>query len=230
MDVARIEADLEPQTLAELRAVPITPGRPLIAVDVDEVLVVFVDHLDRHIRKRGFEMRLVTYQLEGTMFPIGGDTPLPFSDCIDLINGFFHAETERQQPVAGGREALERLSEWAQVVILTNVPRHATKARRVNLDRLGLTYPMVVNSGGKGRALAWLAARAAAPAAMIDDSVRQIESAAKHLPGATRLHFAEAEFIRRIFPGCAHATEQVHDWPGAVAALERHMPASGGAE
>ena len=100
-----------------------------------------------------------------------------------------------------------------------------------NLDRLGLTYPMVVNSGGKGRALSWLAARAGAPVAMVDDSVRQIESAAKHLPDATRLHFAEAEFIRRIFPGCAHATEQVYDWPGAVAALERNMGQAGsGAE
>ena len=116
MDLAEIEEGLEPATLEDLRTVPIIAGRPLIAVDVDEVLVVFVDHLDPHIRTKGFEMRLVTYQLEGTMFPIGGDVPLPFSDCIDLINGFFHAETENQRPVPGGREALARLGEWAQVV------------------------------------------------------------------------------------------------------------------
>ena len=82
---------------------------------------------------------------------------------------------------------------------------------------------MVVNSGGKGRAFSWLAAQAKAPAAMIDDSVKQIESIAKHVPDAIRLHFAEAEFIRRMFPECAHATEQVHDWPATVAALKRHL-------
>jgi len=223
MDLSEIEAGLAPETLAELRAVPIVRGRPLIAVDADEVLVVFVDHLDRHIRAQGFEMRMVTYQLEGTMFPIGSDLALPLEDCIELINGFFHERTLEQAAVPGGAAALARLAEDAQIVILTNVPRHATQARRANLDGLGLRYPMVVNSGGKGRAMAWLAAKAMAPTAFVDDSVTQIESVARHAPDVVRLHFAEAEFIRRIFPDCAHATEQVHDWPGCEAALRARL-------
>lgn len=223
MTLDELEEGIAPETLAELRAVPITPGRPLIAVDVDEVLVIFVDHLRRYIRTLGYEMHLVTYQLEGSIFPIGSDDPVPFDGCIELINEFFQKQTLQQDPVPGGKPALERLSEDAQIVILTNVPRHATSARRANLDALGIHWPMVVNSGGKGRAMAWLAHHAQAPCGFVDDSVNQIESVAKHVPDAVRLHFAWAEFIRRIFPSCEHATTQVHDWDNAEAELRQRL-------
>jgi len=223
MDLAEIEAGISPETLQQLKAVSITAGCPLIAVDVDEVLVHFVPHLDRYIRTLGFEMRLVTYQLEGSMFPIGSDDPLPFDDCIGLINKFFEEETLRQEPVPGGVDALARLAEWAQIVILTNVPRHATAARRQNLDALGIPYPLVVNSGGKGRAMAWLAMQARASCCFVDDSVKQIESVAKHAPDVCRVHYAGADFIARIFPDCEFATEQARDWDNVEAMLRRQL-------
>lgn len=225
MTPEEIAQDLAPETLAELRAVPLEPGRPLIAVDVDEVLVVFVDHLSRYIRTLGFEMRLVRYQLEGSMFPVGSDAPLPFDDCIALINRFFEAETEAQQAIPGGAAALASLQDVAQIVILTNVPRRATEARRRNLDALGLPYPLVVNSGGKGRAMAWLAASVGAPCAFVDDSVKQIESVAKHTPEVFRIHFAWADFIDRIFPDCEHASARARSWAGAEALLRANLGA-----
>ncbi|MEM6663540.1 MAG: hypothetical protein AAF666_15325 [Pseudomonadota bacterium] len=224
MSLTEIESELAPETLDQLRAVPIVKGHPLIAVDVDDTLVVFVDHLDRFIRTLGFEMRLVTYQLEGTMFPIGSDEALPFDDCIGLINRFFEEQALEQEPILGGVDALLRLSSLAQIVILTNVPRRATKDRRRNLDHIGLPYPLVVNSGGKGRAMAWLAEHAAAPTALVDDSVSQMQSASIHAPGVIRIHFAGVEHVRRIFPSCEHATAQVHDW---AACEERLVTALG---
>lgn len=221
MDLDALEAEIAPQTLSQLKAIPIEYGRPVVAVDVDEVLVVFVDHLSRYIRTLGFEMRLVRYQLEGSIFPIGTDDAVPFDECIDLINQYFTHETLNQEAVPGGRSALLNLEREAQIVLLTNVPRHATELRRQNLEALGLAWPMAVNSGGKGRAMAWLAAKAAAPAALIDDSSSQLESVAKHAPHTTRIHFAWAEHIARLYNGCPHATEQVHDWPGAEAAVHR---------
>ena len=223
MKITDIAAGIPPETLRTLESLDLELGRPLIAVDCDEVLVVFVDHLDRYIRTLGYEMRLVSYQLEGTMFPIGSDEPLPFDDCIDLINRFFDHETLNQKPVPGGIQALRRLSELAQIVILTNVPHHAAADRRANLDALGLDFPMVVNTGGKGRAMAWLAAMAGATTAFIDDSVNQIESVAKHAPQVVRLHFAAADFIRRLYPECPAATLQVHGWPACERALRDRL-------
>jgi hypothetical protein len=210
-------------TLAQLEALEITRGRPLIAVDVDDCLAVFVDHLHRYIGTLGYEMRLERYELEGSMFPIGSDAALPFAECIELINRFFEHECARQQAVPGGAEALHRLGAEAQIVILTNVPEFAGEVRRRNLAGLGIPWPVVVNTGGKGRAMAWLARAAGAPAAFVDDSVRQIESVAKHAPGVVRLHFAGAEFIRRLFPECAAATCQVHDWDEAERVLRAEL-------
>lgn len=210
---------LSAATLTELEALSLTPGAPLIAVDVDEVLVHFVPHLSRYIGGLGYRMQLDSYQLEGSIFEIGSDDPVPFAGCIALINQFFDHETEAQAPVPGGVEALTRLAGRAQIVILTNVPRHATEARRRNLDALGVPFPMVVNSGGKGRAMAWLAEQVAAPVAMVDDSVTQIESIARRAPDAFRVHFAAADFIQRLFPACDAASTQVRDWAGAETVL-----------
>lgn len=220
-DLTEIEEGLEPLTLAELRALPLTNGVPVIAVDADDTLVHFVRHLSAWMLGRGFEMRLDNYQLEGSMFPRGSQDPLPFQDCIALINAFFAEETACQEALEGGIEALAGLAPDAQIVILTNVPRHAAPARKENLEGLGLGYPQVVNSGGKGRAVAWLATRAAAPVALVDDSASQLESVARHSPQALRVHFAGTEHIRRLYPSCAHAHAQVHDWPACAAALRQ---------
>jgi hypothetical protein len=211
------------QTLAQLEALEIRRGRPLIAVDVDDCLAVFVDHLHRYIGTLGYEMRLDRYELEGSMFRTGSNAALPFDECIRLIHRFFEDECLRQQAVPGGVEALRSLGGDAQVVILTNVPGFAGDMRRQNLAGLGIAWPVVVNTGGKGRAMAWLAAAADAPAAFVDDSVRQIESVARHAPEVVRLHFAGAEFIRRLFPECAAATCQVHDWAEAERVLRAEL-------
>ena len=218
---------IPPQTLAELEALEITRGRPLIAVDVDDCLAIFVDHLHEFVGTLGYEMRLERYELEGSMFPVGSDAALPFQECIGLIKRFFEQECVRQQAVPGGAEALQSLSLDAQIVILTNVPGFAGETRRQNLAGLGISWPVVVNTGGKGRAMAWLADAAGAPAAFVDDSVRQIESVAKHAPDVVRLHFAGAEFIRRLFPDCAAATRQVHDWGEAERVLRTELGING---
>lgn len=212
-----------PQILEQLESLEIVRGRSLIAVDVDDCLAVFVDHLHRYIGTLGYEMRLERYELEGSIFPIGSDVALPFQECIGLINRFFEEECARQEAVPGGAEALRSLSADAQIVILTNVPAFAGEARRQNLAGLGLPWPVVVNIGGKGKAMAWLAAAAAAPAAFVDDSVRQIESVARHAPEVVRLHFAGAESVRRLFPECAEATCQVRDWVEAERVLRAEL-------
>lgn len=222
-DLARIEDELPEQTLAHLRAAGIEGGRPVIAVDVDDTLVVFVEHLDRWMRGQGMRMHLDSYQLEGSMFRNGDPNPLPFSECIEVINGFFRAEARAQKANEGGREALDALSGAAQIVILTNVPRFATEDRRANLIGLGLDYPLIVNSGGKGRAMAWLAAVSASRVALVDDSTSQLESCAKHVPDSVRVHFAGAGHIHRLFPETAHATHRVRDWEACREALEKGL-------
>ena len=219
MSLEAIEASLDPEVLAQLRALPIVAGRPLLAVDADEVLVYLAEHLARYLATIGFDMRLTQYQLEGSIFPAGCDVPVPFDDCLRLIDRFFDDETLNQVALPGAAAALARLSEQAQVVVLTNVPRHARDLRRRNLAALGMDYPMVENAGGKGRALRWMAARAGAPVAFIDDSLKQHESAARRAPEVTRIHFVGAGHLRRILPESPAAHHRVEGWEACEAVL-----------
>ncbi len=226
MTLAEIEATLDPEVLAQLRALPIEPGRPLLAVDADEVMVFLAEHLVRYLPSIGFQMRLTQYQLEGSIFPTGSGIPVPFDDCLRLIDRFFEEQTLHQQALPGAVAALDRLTALAQVVVLTNVPRHARDLRRRNLASLGMGYPMVENSGGKGRALYWMAARAAAPVVFIDDSPKQHESAARRAPEVTRIHFVGAGHLRRILPDSPAAHHRVEGWEGCEALVSRILPNS----
>ncbi len=58
--------------------------------------------------------------------------------------------------------------------------------------------------------------------------MRQIESVARHAPDVVRLHFAAAESVRRLFPECADATCQVHDWAQAERVLRAELRLGGG--
>jgi hypothetical protein len=210
--VAEIEAHLAPEALDQLRALPIEAGRPLLAVDCDEVLVHLSEHLAGWLPTIGFRMHLTRYQLEGSIFPAGSDVPVPFDDCLRMIDRFFAEETLNQRPVPGAVEALARLSGEVQVIVLTNVPRHARQLRRRNLAELGMAYPMVENAGGKGKALGWLANRVQAPVAFVDDSLKQHESAARRAPDVTRIHFVGASHLRRILPESPAAHHRVEGW------------------
>ena len=212
-----------PGTLAQLQALKIERGRPLIAVDVDDCLAVYVEHLTRWMKGIGYDLRLESYELEGSMFRTGSDKPLPFQECIEIIYRFFREQCLHQEAMPGGPEALHSLARDAQIVMLTNVPGFAGEDRRRNLEGMGVDWPVVVNTGGKGRAMAWLAEAAGAPTALVDDSVNQIESVARRAPHVVRIHFAAAESVRRLHPECASATRQVHDWAEAEAALREEL-------
>ncbi|MEM7508773.1 MAG: hypothetical protein AAF415_18745 [Pseudomonadota bacterium] len=223
MTLAETDRSLLPHLLDQLEALPLIPGRPLIAVDADEVLVLLAAHLKRFLATHGIEMRLTQYRLEGTMFPDGADHPLPFDESLGWLDRFFEDEVRRQQALPGAAEALKRLSDIAQIIVLTNVPRHGKAGRVENLAGLGIPYPVVENSGGKGPALAWCMDRVAAPMAFIDDSPKQIESAAKHAPDVLRIHFAGADYVDRLIPECADADHRVIDWQVCEAAIRAHL-------
>lgn len=202
---------LSERMLAELAAAEVTRDRPLVAVDADEVLVHFAEDFAAWCAAEGFRFQLTQYRLDSALTDSRG-APLPREEIERLIWSFIDGETHRQREIEGAAAALARLAEAAQVVILTNVPVRARAARVENLASHGMNYPVVVNEGGKGRALAWLHARAAAPAAFVDDSPAQLASAAKHAPEVHRLHLVGSALVRPVIPPVADAHHNAEDW------------------
>lgn len=227
MNLDGITSRIAPETLAELSGLPLERGRPLVALDCDEVLVEFSGHVARWLPEVGCEMRLTSYQLEGSMFRAGEEDPLPFDDCLGLLDRFFTEQTLEQRPLPGAVEAVRRIAELAQLIVLTNVPRHARDDRVTNLAALGIDCPVVVNSGGKGRALAWLAAQVAAPVVFVDDSAIQIASAARHAPSVGRVHFRGSPFIRDVMHDSPEADETAMNWDEGLEAVTRLLARPG---
>ena len=50
-------------------------------------------------------------------------------------------------------EALNKLQEYAQIIILSNVPHSVHDDRVLNLKSIGMDYPLISNEGMKGPAV-----------------------------------------------------------------------------
>ena len=108
------------------------------------------------------------------------------------------------------------------MIVLTNAPDSVRADRIANLADHGMNYPVVMNEGGKGRALRWIAQRAAAPVAFVDDSVAQHASAAKHAPAVMRFHMVAPEILRPVMAK-APGARRVESWAEAAPLIRRAL-------
>ncbi len=210
-------------TLAQLEAAGVQSGRPLLISDADEVLFRFVESFVSHIEERGHFFDWSSFRLTGNVRRTADGTVLDQSQIFSLLQQFFAERAEHIPPVPGAAEALARLARaGVQIVVLTNVPAAARDARRLALARNGMPYPVVVNTGDKGPAAAWLATRAGGPAVFVDDGPNNHVSVKQAAPGIACLHFVATERLAGLVDMPPEADGRPADWP----ALERAIAAS----
>ncbi len=164
-------------------------SRPLLISDCDEVLlhmvVPFRDWLDEvhHIHfdlVHGDWGEALRHKHDGTIVERGR--------MWELLNGFFTTEMHRQQPIDGAVAALARLSEIADIVILTNLLDEHNGSRAEQLRAVGINAPVHTNQGGKGAALARIIGQYQPSVALfVDDLDHQHQSVAEALPHVWRL-------------------------------------------
>lgn len=213
---------LPPRVERELALAGVAPGRPLLAVDADEVLVHFAEDFAAWLAAMGYGFRLTEYRLDGAILGRDG-APLPRAEIGPLIWGFIDAETKNQRAIDAAAETLARLAREVQIVVLTNAPAKARACRVANLAAHGMDYPVVMNEGGKGRAMRWLAERAEAPAAFVDDSAEQLASVAAHAPETARLHLVGPALLKPLVGRAEAAAHHPEDWRAAEAAIRRAL-------
>lgn len=203
-----------PRVLEELEEARIIRGRPLIAVDADEVLVHFASHFAEYCEERGNSFALTEYSLDSALRGPDGEA-LTREQILPLIWGFIDEQTRWQRAIQGAAAGLASLARDFQIVVLTNAPFKVRDQRIENLHEHGMQFPVVMNEGGKGRALQWLQDQADAPVAFVDDSPKQIASAAKHAPDVARFHLVGCEMLKPIVANSDDATHHPHDWAEA---------------
>ena len=206
--------------VTDLDHVIIDPRRPLIMVDVDEVLAKFMLGFEKFISRYGYEMRITRFALFQNIFSAGSEAHVGMDEGVELFNGFFRHGADDLEPAEGAADALADLSTHADIVILTNAPGHGRDARSGWLRKHGLDYPLVVNSGLKGPAAAEMSRRTAGASVFIDDLLPNLESVAESAPAVSRFQMVADERLRPLAP-CAPDRHPRHDeWPALKAAIE----------
>jgi hypothetical protein len=190
----------------------VDPERPLLIVDVDEVLGLFMEGFGRFLQGRGLEFRVDRFALFQNIYAPGAAEHLPLDEGKRHYEDFFRYGCGEMDPSPGAVEALARLSQRAGVVILTNAPSQARLARARWLGRHGLDYPLVLNSGPKGPLAAALAAQTRGPAAFIDDLIPNLDSVAETAPQVARFQMVADPRLRPFAPSAPEHHARIDDW------------------
>ena len=197
--------------------------RPLVIVDVDEVLGLFMEGFARYLAGQGLEMRFDRFALFQNIYRPGEDRHIDIETGQVHFQAYFRDAVEDMPVAEGGPEALARLSRMADIVVLTNAPGQALEGRGRWLRKHGMDYPLLVNSGLKGPVAAALAAQATGPAAFIDDMIPNLDSVAEHAPGIARFQTVADRRLRPMAPSRPDLHPRIDGWEALEAAVTRAL-------
>lgn len=201
------------------------PGRALVIVDADEVLLRFVDGFDGFLRGRSLFLDLSSYRLHGNVKRLHDSTPVLDVEVTALLDEF-RGDLDSLRLVDGAADALASFAKRADVVVLTNIPPAQAPARLRNLEAHGLNVPVVANSGPKGPAVKALTSRAAL-SFFIDDIPQHLASVAESAPDTFRIHLIGDDRLKPLLPPTPHAHLRAQDWAEASAFVHAHLDEAG---
>lgn len=202
-------------------------SRPLLITDCDEVLLHMVAHFDDWLDEaHGIDFAFESGSFGDAMTMKDSGEAVPTDRVWPLLDQFFREEMHRQTLVPGAAEALGRIGEVADIVILTNLGDHAHPWRVEQLEKHGIRHEVVTNQGGKGvPARAIIERYDAGTTAFVDDLPVHHASVAKHAPQVHRLHMIAEPRLAPAIPKADHAHVRIDDWPTAADwLLERLNP------
>jgi hypothetical protein len=214
---------IPPTAITDIEQARIDGVAPLLVVDVDEVLAMFMRGFERFVAPHGYEMRITKFALFQNIYRRDDGEVLDLERGRDLFNRFFEVEVEHIEPAPGASEALAGIASRATVVVLTNAPGHGRDPRARWLTKNGFPYPLVINAGPKGPAVAALAARTKGETAFVDDLLANLESVATEAPRVLRFQHVADERLRPFAPGAPHRHRRIDHWPDLATAISHAL-------
>jgi hypothetical protein len=193
-------------------------GRPLLITDCDEVLLHMVAHFQNWLGEaHDIDFAFETGDFVGALTHRDSGAQVAEDRVWPLLTDFFRGEMHRQTLVPGAIEALGRIGEVADIVILTNLGDEAHGWRVEQLALHGIAHEIVCNQGGKGvPARAIIDQRRAPRSVFVDDLAVHHASVAKHSPETWRLHMVAEPRLAPAVPTAEHAHARIDDWPRAT--------------
>ena len=193
-------------------------SRPLLVTDCDEVLLHMVAHFRDWVgEEHDIDFALDRGSFEGALTRRACGTAVAGEEIWPMLDGFFEAEMARQTLVPGAAEALVRLGEQAEIVILTNLQDRFNATRGEQLGALGIHHRVVTNQGGKGVPLRRLLDEyRPTVAAFVDDLPVHHQSAAKHTPEVWRVHMVAEPALAPHVADAPFAHVRLDQWGAAA--------------
>ena len=192
-------------------------GRPLLVTDCDEVLLHMVSHFaDWVAEAHGLSFDLSAPGFRDALRD-GDGRPVAAERVWPLLDGFFSSEMHRQNLVPGAADALARIADHADIVVLTNIGDEYEAGRVEQLERFEIRHRVLCNRGGKGRpVLELIEAMGPSATVFVDDLAVHHESVATHAPQVWRLHMIAEPRLAAHTPPAPHAHARIDDWDAAL--------------
>jgi len=196
--------------------------RPLIISDCDEVLLYMVSPFKEWLEaSQGVNFHLEGHNFaEALRWQESGDLLEPV-DIWKMLGRFFDTEMDTQTPIPGAVEAINALSEHADVVVLTNLMDDRREKRVEQLARFGIDAQVYTNQGPKGPPLKAILEEHGPDrrALFIDDLSQHHASVKETVPDVLRLHMCGEPSIAEGI-ACAHkagdADARIDRWDDAL--------------
>lgn len=191
-------------------------SRPLLITDCDEVLLHMVAHFaDWLDEEHDVHFDVASGQFDAMVDRRSGEI-VPVDQIWPLLDAFFRDHMHRQTLVPGALDALQRIGEVADIVVLTNLGDEAHPWRVEQLAGHGIRHEIVCNRGGKGRPVKDIVERRGASSAVfVDDLAVHHSSVAKHAPEVWRLHMVAEPRLAAAVPPAEDAHARIDEWPAA---------------
>jgi len=205
----------DPETarqIAELAA----DDRPLLILDVDDVVLEFIRPFPHFLKSRGFGLTLASFRLTGNIAETASGRLIEQPEVTALLGDFFDAQADWQSVTDGAEQALASLGDRAEIVLLTAMPHRHRAARRAHLDALGLPYPLLTTEMAKGPAVAKLRGSKGRPVAFVDDQPSNLISARNSVADAHLFHLMADNSLRAFLPPVPDDIVSVEDWRDAA--------------
>jgi hypothetical protein len=205
----------DPETVRQIAELS-RDTRPLLVLDVDEVLLEFVAPFIGFLAANGLKFDTMSFRLHGNISHAASGDVVENEAVTALLDGFFAVQGDWQTAAAGAAEAAASLADRAEIVMLTAMPHRHRAIRRAHLDQLGFPYPLVTTQAAKGPAIRMLRGDHPRPVAFVDDLPPNLLSVRAAMADVHLFHVMAHAGMRKLLPPMPAGIVSVEDWRDAA--------------
>lgn len=212
----------DPETARQIEELA-ADDRPLLVLDVDDVVLEFIRPFPHFLKSRGFGLTLASFRLTGNIAETESGRLIEQAEVTALLGEFFDAQADWQSMTDGAADALAGLGDRAEIIMLTAMPHRHRSTRRAHLDALGLNYPLLTTEMAKGPALAKLRGAKGRRIAFVDDQPHNLMSARGSVADALLFHLMADNSLRAFLPPVPDDIIVVQDWREAAPKIAKAL-------